>query len=271
MQSADRTLEKPGIWDRWQQAGDTVSLARKVRAPALISIDAQPERITIDLSTSALMIIDMQNDFLHDDGWFAQVRNANVAPLWAPIEPINALSDMFRRAQVPVIHLNWGVRLDAANLPANVVDKASSCGRQIGYSDPMTHGPVLVADSWGARSVDGIDMAATDYKVSKHRLSGFRDNELDQILRRLGITTIFYSGVNLDRCVFATLMDGCFQGYDAILVEDACATVSPEPMSQSILALVHMLYGFSAHSAAIIAAAQAQIPPSNSNQKQGER
>lgn len=242
------------VWDRWHAADGQVSLARKARAQQLVSFAAQPDRLEVDLATSALLIIDMQNDFLHPKGWFAQVRKADVGPLMEPVGPINALAQAFRRADVPVIHVNWGVREDAANLPANVVDKASHCGRQVGYGDPIEHGPVLVAGSWGSRSVGGIAQEPTDLCVYKHRLSGFRDNELDQLLRRLGITTLFYAGVNLDRCVFATLMDGCFQGYDAILVEDACATASPDPMTSSIITLIHMLYGFTASTADIVSA-----------------
>ncbi|MEM1289055.1 MAG: isochorismatase family cysteine hydrolase [Pseudomonadota bacterium] len=248
----DGPISQVSVWDRWSAADGGICLARPERAPCLVPFEAQPENLAVDLSTTALVIIDMQNDFLHPDGWFARVRDADVEPLLSPIAPINCLAEAFRGEGVPVIHLNWGVRADAANLPANTVDKASGCGRRIGYADAMERGPVLVAGSWGSKSVDAITIENGDLQVFKHRLSGFRDNELDQLLRRLGVTTLFYAGVNLDRCVFATLMDGCFQGYDAILVEDACATASPEPIGTSIIALIHMLYGFTANSADIV-------------------
>ncbi|MEL6920358.1 MAG: isochorismatase family cysteine hydrolase [Pseudomonadota bacterium] len=259
------------VWDRWSKVGESVRLARPAREQRLIELPAKPDDLIVDLAMSAFIIVDMQNDFLHPDGWFAKVRGADVAPLMEPLGSINTLSDAFRRAAVPVIHVNWGVRPDAANLPANVVDKASECGRQIGYADEMDHGPVLAARSWGSQSVQQVRIETADYQVFKHRLSGFRDNELDQLLRRLGVSTIFYAGVNLDRCVFATLMDGCFQGYDAILVEDACATASPEPMATSIIKLIHMLYGFTASSADIVAAAGApNLSPSlTSKPKEG--
>jgi ureidoacrylate peracid hydrolase len=64
--------------------------------------------------------------------------------------------------------------------------------------------------------------------VHKHRLSGFWDNELDSVLRNLGITTLMFTGINLDRCLFATLMDASFLGYDCLVVEDATSTVSPQ-------------------------------------------
>jgi nicotinamidase-related amidase len=94
--------------------------------------------------------------------------------------------------------------------------------------------------------------------VGKTRLTGFRDNELDSILRRLGVTTLFFAGVNLDRCVFATLADGCFNGFDAVLVEDATTTVSSPHTTEVILYLIRLLYGFTATSDDILAALSTQ-------------
>lgn len=238
--------------DRWARDASGISLVRPSVEPRPIRFAAEPEPIEIDLARSALIIVDMQNDFLDANGWFAAIRNAEVAPLGGIIPRINALSSAFRGAGAPVIHLNWGIRADVANLPANVVDKGSSCGQIPGYGDTIGSGDVLVEGSWGSASVPAIDQADTDITVFKHRLSGFQDNELDQILRRLGITTVFYTGVNLDRCVFATLMDGCFQGYDAVLVEDATTTVSPGHVSDAILYLIRLLYGFTTKTQALL-------------------
>lgn len=240
--------------DRWSRAGDGISLVRPRVAPHPVRFEAEPEALTVDLSRAALVVIDMQNDFLDARGWFADVRGADVAPLRAVIPAINALSAAFRAARAPVVHLNWGVRADLANLPANVVDKGSSCGAAPGYGDAIASGEVLVRGGWGAASVPEIARGPGDIDVAKHRLSGFRDNELDQVLRRLDVTTIFYAGVNLDRCVFATLMDGCFEGYDAVLVEDASTTVSPPEVAGAITYLVRLLYGFTATSGALLGA-----------------
>ena len=219
-----------------------------------ITFAAAPKPVQADLSRSALLIIDMQNDFLSEDGWFATSRNADVSALSDVITQINALSGAFRASGAPVIHINWAVRPDVANLPANVLDKGSDCGGRPGYGDPIGPGRVLVDGDWGAQSVPAIDIAADDIAVGKHRLTGFRDNALDQILRRLGVTTLFFTGVNLDRCVFATLADGCFNGFDAVLVEDATTTVSPPYVTDAILYLIRLLYGFTATSTDILAA-----------------
>lgn len=251
---------RSATWDRWQAKDGRTSLVRSARDIRPISFDANPETVEVDLATSALLIIDMQNDFLEPQGWFASARGQNVEPLKSVVDPINALAAAFRDNSAPVIHLNWGVRADTANLPANTVGKANSCGTQVGYGDITDMGRVLVQGEWGAQSIDEIDVAEGDFRVSKHRLSGFRDNELDQLLRRLGVSTLFFTGVNLDRCVFASLMDGCFEGYDAILVEDACQSPSPDYVSDAILYLVRLLYGFTAKAAPILQAIYGQSP-----------
>lgn len=246
--------ERQGKRDRWSRDSSGISLVRPRTEPHPVRFTAEPEPVEVDVARSALIIIDMQNDFLEPTGWFAAVRNAQVAPLSAIIPRINALSTAFRGHGAPVIHLNWGVRADLANLPPNVIDKGSSCGQIPGYGDTIESGDVLVEGSWGAASVTAINQSDTDITVFKHRLSGFQDNELDQILRRLGITTIFYTGVNLDRCVFATLMDGCFQGYDAVLVEDATTTVSPDYVGDAITYLIRLLFGFTTKTQALLEA-----------------
>lgn len=246
--------------DRWAplNGGEAVSLLRPVREATPIRFAAEPKPVQADLSRSAFLIIDMQNDFLSDEGWFAISRNEDVSALSDVILQINALSAAFRQAGAPVVHINWAVRPDGANLPANVLDKGSDCGARPGYGDQVGPGRVLVAGDWGAQSAPEVDTAPTDIVVGKHRLTGFRDNELDGILRRLGVTTLFFAGVNLDRCVFATLADGCFNGFDAVLVEDATTTVSPPHVEDAILYLIRLLYGFTATSADILAALSIQ-------------
>lgn len=254
--------ERHGHADRWSalDGGGAVSLIRPPRREQPISFAANPKPIEVDLSRSAVLIIDMQNDFLSEDGWFATTRNTDVSVLSSVIDRINMVNAAFRDAGAAVIHINWAVRPDVANLPANVLDKGSDCGARPGYGDQIGSGRVLLEGEWGAQSVLAIETAPQDIVVGKHRLTGFRDNELDQILRRLDVTTLFFTGVNLDRCVFATLADGCFNGFDAVLVEDATTTVSPPYVADAILYLIRLLYGFTAMSTDILAAISSKNP-----------
>jgi nicotinamidase-related amidase len=169
---------------------------------------------------------------------------ANMLPLW-------------RAAGGQVIWLNWGVRADRLNLPAGVLFKAKVDAQgqlsDTGYaeSSPLDRGPSLVPGHWGAQVVDELPVAATDITVFKHRLSGFYDNELDSLLRQQGISTLLFAGINTDRCVFSSLQDAGFLGYDCVLLEDACSTPSPAYVSRAILFLVEKLHGFVASAQAL--------------------
>ena len=243
--------------DRWSLAPDgAADLTRPRPAPRPVRIAARPDPVIVDMARAALLVIDMQNDFIAAEGWFEAMRGIDCAGLRAVIPQVNALAGAFRRAGARVVHVNTGVRADLANLPANALGRSNDLGRRPGFGAARddARGPVMLAGHWGAESHPGIERAPGDLTVLKHRYSGFRDNELDQLLRRLDVTTLFLSGVNLDRCVFATLTDGAFQGFDPILVTDACATPSPAATRTAILDLVELLYGFTATTEAVLSA-----------------
>lgn len=257
------TPSRPGrrmphpIPDRWSLTPDgAADLTRPRPAPRPVRIAARPDPVIVDVSRAALIVIDMQNDFIATDGWFEAERGVDCAALRGVIAPVNALARAFRSAGAPVVHVNTGVRVDLANLPANALGRSNDLGRRTGFGAPRddARGPVMLAGSWGAESHPAIERAETDLTVLKHRYSGFRDNELDQMLRRLDVATLFFAGVNLDRCVFATLIDGAFQGFDPILVADACATPSPAHARTTILDLIELLYGFTTTTEAVVTA-----------------
>lgn len=232
-----------------------LSFARPVPPPRLVSFDAEPQRAEIDLARTALVVVDMQNDFLHPDGWFPRL-GFDPAPLAAIIPKLIVLTDAARRAGVQVIWLNWGVRADRAELSPPLVNKTSAGGTRPVYGDPSTpgRGRILVTSDWGAQLVDELKPEPSDLIVHKHRLSGFHDNELDAVLRNRGIDTLLFSGTNTDRCVFSSLCDASFLGYGCLMVEDACATGSPENISDAIHYLVRLLYGVTLKSDDLMAA-----------------
>ena len=102
--------------------------------------------------------------------------------------------------------------------------------------------------------VDELPVAPEDITVHKHRLSGFWDNELDSLLRQQGVTTLLFCGVNTDRCVFSSLQDAGFLGYDCVLLKDACGTSSPAYVTRAIHFLVDKLHGFVGTAEALIPA-----------------
>ena len=235
----------PSPHNAWTLDGDRVSLVRAPRRPRPVQVGALPQPIAFDLARSALVVIDMQNDFCHPEGWFGQ-KGIGVKAARKPIATIARLLPVWRAAGGAVVWLNWGIRADRLNLSPTVHFKGKRTAQGVGYAErsPIDHGPSLVQGEWGAQVIDELAVEAGDITVHKHRLSGFWDNELDSVLRQQGITTLLFAGINTDRCVFSTLQDGNFLGYDCVLLADACGTSSPAYVTRGIHFLVQQLHGF---------------------------
>lgn len=242
----------------WSLGDEGITLVRTPLRPKAVHLDAKPQRITLDIVRSVLVVVDMQNDFCHPRGWFGQ-KGLSVRPMRKPLPAIAALLPAWRAAGGTVLWLNWGVRADRLNLPPVVQFKGKRSAAAVGYAEvsPEDRGRSLVPGEWGAQVVDELTVAPGDITVFKHRLSGFWDNELDSILRLRGATTLLFAGVNTDRCVFSTLQDAGFLGYDAVLLEDACGTPSPAHVTRAIHFIVQHLHGFTARSTDLITALQA--------------
>ena len=114
---------------------------------------------------------------------------------------------------------------------------------------------MLEKDSWAAAVVDELKQESGDIKVDKYRISGFWDTPLDSILRNLGVRTLLFSGVNTDQCVMCTrCTDANFLGYGCVLVEDCCATTSPDYCTEATIFNVKKCFGFVTGSEQILAA-----------------
>lgn len=244
----------------WTVHDDHVSLVRSATPPRVLRLAAEPQAIEIDLARTALIVVDMQNDFCHAEGWFG-CKGIDVAPMRKPIASIATLTMALRGAGARIVWLNWGIRADRANLPPSVLYRGKRSAAAAGYGEPSAagHGPSLVQGSWGAAQLDELPAQAGDISVSKHRLSGFWDTELDSVLRQAGVTTLLFAGINTDRCVFSTLQDAGFLGYDCVLVEDACGTPSPQYVSDAIVFLVRQLHGFTTTCSALLPAPASSV------------
>lgn len=241
--------------NRWRVSETDADLTRPAPVPAIVSFAAEPQRLTIDLARTALVVIDMQNDFCAPGGWLAHI-GVDIAPARRPIVPLQALTARLRARHIPILWVNWGNRPDRLNLSPSLLHVYKPNGTGIGLGDPLpgNDAPVLEKDSWAAAIVDELRPHANDIRVDKYRMSGFWDTPLDSILRNLGVTTLLFGGVNVDQCVMTTLQDANFLGYDCILVEDCAATTSPPYCHDATVYNVKQCFGFVAQSPAIIAA-----------------
>ncbi|MBS45998.1 MAG: isochorismatase [Nocardioides sp.] len=220
-----------------------------------MTFDALPQRLTVDLARTAVLVVDMQNDFCHPDGWLAGI-GVDVSGGAGAVDALAGLLPRLRSAGVPVVWVSWGNRPDQVNLPPNVrhVYDPEGRGLGIGSGNSPAGAPVLEAGSWGAALVDGLAVERGDLSVDKYRMSGFVDTPLDSVLRQLRVDTLLLTGVNTDQCVYATLVDAANLGYDTVLLEEACATTSPDFCREATLYNVRQCFGFTAHVADLEAA-----------------
>ncbi|MHB8955500.1 MAG: cysteine hydrolase family protein [Pirellulaceae bacterium] len=178
--------------------------------------DRLPPRVTelvalVDPHRTALVLVDMQNDFVHDEGIF--VRQWGKTNRW--IKPIlgscQRLLQTARETNVTVIHLC--VLNDLLRNPESWHN----------FWGPPS---CALEGTWGAKFVDELQPHDDEIIVKKYTYDGFVDTPLDAILRRLNIRTIVMSGVDSDVCVRDTAAHGFALGYTPVLVRDAVASDS---------------------------------------------
>ncbi len=241
--------------ERWLVTEDHVDMTSESIPQKPITMQTDPQSITFDLQRTALIVIDMINDFCTKGGG-ADLNGIDITPCRAPIEPLRKLLPLVRQTPMRVIWLNWGVRPDLLNMPPNQLHIFNPTGKGIGMGDssPGGRGALLEKDSWGTAVVNELEQRPEDVLVEKHRISGFWGTPLDSILRNIGARTIFFVGVNMDQCVLSTLQDASFLGYGCVLLTDCSATTSPEYCVQATLYNVNFCYGIASDSSVLITA-----------------
>ncbi|MFQ5693717.1 MAG: cysteine hydrolase family protein [Nitrospinota bacterium] len=172
----------------------------------------------VDPASSALIVIDVQNDFCHSEGGFGRL-GVDLGPIQACLSRLRRLMEEARGAGVPVVifrvarspHSEWPAkeRLERLNFGPDRV-------------------PIAVEGTWGAELCEGFEPKPGDILITKNRSGGFTGTNLDLILRNLGVKTIIMTGVATNVCVESTAREGFMLDYNVVVVDDACATVSRE-------------------------------------------
>jgi biuret amidohydrolase len=170
--------------------------------------------------TMALLIIDMQRDFLDPDGYVART-GVDVTVLRAVIPQVRRLLLTAREAGVAVIHTREGHRADLSDLTAVKSRRAARSGAPIGSSGPL--GRLLVRGEPGHAIIAELAPLGGEIVIDKPGFGAFYSTDLELILRTAGITSLTLAGVTTDICIHSTLREAVDRGFECTTVADACA------------------------------------------------
>ncbi len=184
----------------------------------------------MDFNHSALIIVDMQNDFLHTKGFVPTFSKEIGVPddtfdlLWKPVPNIKKLADFFHRESRPVVYIYTAWQADYSDV-AIPLKKMRGAAQKAG---------ALVEGSWGAQIIDELKPQPGSRLVMKKAYGGFFQTPLDRQLRNLGVKTLFMTGVATNFCVETTGREGVGYGYDVVMVSDATATYTEDGHQASL-------------------------------------
>ncbi len=189
-----------------------------------VVVEAEPHAVEIDLAGSALIIIDMQRDFL-EPGGFGETLGNDVSRLAAAIAPCRSVLDAARRAGLLVIHTREGHRPDLSDAPKAKIERGHPSAR-IGAPGPM--GRILIRGEPGHDIVAELAPVAGEPVIDKPGKGAFYQTDLDLVLKNRGIGTLLVCGVTTEVCVNTTVREANDRGYRCVVLSDCCGSYFPE-------------------------------------------
>jgi nicotinamidase-related amidase len=218
----------------------------------MIEVAAQPYPYRFEPATTALVVIDMQRDFIEPGGFGAALGN-DVARLGAIVPTVRALLDWARARRLTVLHTREGHRPDLADCPPAKQRRGDPAVR-IGAKGPM--GRILVDGEPGNDIVPALAPRDGEAVLVKPGKGAFWATPLDEMLRWRGITHLILAGVTTEVCVQTTMREANDRGYECLLIEDATESYFPD-FKRATLEMVRAqgaLVGWTAPFAALAAA-----------------
>ena len=190
---------------------------------APVRVDARPFAFTFPLGRAALVVIDMQRDFIEPGGFGASLGN-DVSHLEAAIGPTRALLDAWRARGWPVVHTRESHAADLSDCPPAKRLRGSPSLR---IGDPGPMGRLLVRGEPGCDIVPALVPLPGELVIDKPGKGAFHATPLQDRLASLGVTHLVFAGVTTEVCVQTTMREANDRGYDSLLVEEATASYFP--------------------------------------------
>ena len=224
-------------------------------APRRLVVRARPFDFALDPGRAALVVIDMQRDFIEPGGFGASLGN-DVSLLASAVAPTKALLDAWRARRWPVVHTRESHAPDLSDCPPAKRHRGSPALR-IGDAGPM--GRLLVRGEAGCEIVPALAPETGEIVIDKPGKGAFYATGLQAELQRLGVTQLVFAGVTTEVCVQTTMREANDRGYDSLLVEEATASYFPAFKAATIEMIVAQggIVGWAAPLAAVLDAIDA--------------
>ena len=192
--------------------------------PEPAAVAAAPYPFAFDPAVTALVIIDMQRDFLYPGGFGALLGN-DVSMLAKVVEPLRAVLEAARAAGMPVIHTREGHRPDLTDCPPSKLARGR-LDTPIGAEGP--NGRILIRGEAGHGIIDELAPLAGEVVLDKPGKGAFFATELEHILRNGAITHLVVTGVTTEVCVHTTVREGNDRGFECLVLSDCVGSYFPQ-------------------------------------------
>jgi nicotinamidase-related amidase len=184
--------------------------------PTSLAVPADPYPFTFNPSSTALVIIDMQRDFV-EPGGFGETLGNDVKQLQAVIPPLQAVLAATRDAGLPVIHTREGHRPDLSDCPPAKLNRGAPSMR---IGDPGPKGRILIRGEYGHDIIDDLAPLPGELVIDKPGKGSFYATGLDETLKDKGITSLVVTGVTTEVCVHTTVREANDRGYECLVLSD---------------------------------------------------
>src|SRR6201993_3627524 len=213
-------------------------------------VAAEPEPIELDWSATALVIIDMQRDFM-EPGGFGETLGNDVSRLATAIKPIASVLSAARDLGMLVVHTREGHLPDLSDAPPAKIERGAPSLR---IGDPGPMGRILIRGEAGHDIIPELYPLDSEIVIDKPGKGAFYATELTDVLTKYGIENLLVCGVTTEVCVNTTVREANDRGYRCVVISDGCASYFPEfhEMSLQMIKAQGGIFGCVADSARVV-------------------
>ncbi len=223
-----------------------------------VLVEAEPEAFALDPRSTALVLIDMQRDFL-EPGGFGETLGNDVSRLHPAIAPCGELLALARRLRMLVVHTREGHLPDLSDVPPAKLARGQPSLR---IGDPGPMGRILIRGEAGHDIIPALAPVAGEIVIDKPGKGAFHATPLHALLVERGIDALIVCGVTTEVCVHTTVREANDRGYRCLVPGDACASYFPA-FHTAGLAMIKAqggIFGWVTDSRSLIAALSPCVP-----------